>query len=163
MLAFGGPAALPAAADVFKCRGDAVSPVYQDTPCAKGRELRDFQADPPNVSVVPFAKGAPAASVAPARTTTRHKTDSDSAHAAKPHGKPGIAPGNAGERRFLRSGMSDAEVIARVGPPDIRTGNIDSRGGARWSYLPTDGDPGMITTLHFRAGVVADVERKPAR
>ena len=43
---------------VYKCLLDDGRVFYQDTPCAPGRELRDFDKDPANVSVVPFTQPA---------------------------------------------------------------------------------------------------------
>lgn len=162
-------APLPAIADLYKCVGDDSAPVYQDTPCRPGRELRDFQSDPATVSVVPFAKPAPAAkSAAPAAAatppperTTRHKTFEPKV--LRHSGKPAVAPGKTAERRFLHAGMSEAEVLAKIGAPDIRSGGSSRKSGARWSYLPADGDPGMITTLHFQAGQVTQIDRQPSR
>lgn len=154
-----------ARADVYKCLGDNSQAVYQDSPCPKGRELRDFQADPATVSVVPFT---PPPDVAPPPSkgkAKRERKGPTAEHTApeRTRGKSAMPRGVASERRFLHQGMSDAEVLARIGPPDIKTGNTDSRSGARWSYLPTDGDPGTITTLRFQSGQVTQIERTPSR
>ncbi|MEP7062285.1 MAG: DUF4124 domain-containing protein [Betaproteobacteria bacterium] len=161
-------AASPAHADIYKCLGDNSQPVYQDNPCRAGRELRDFQADPATVSVIPFvtSPSAPAPAATARKTTKREQAASGNAPAPKSsraRGKQNLPAGDASERRFLHAGMSEAEVIARIGAPDIRSGGSGRRGGARWSYLPTDGDPGMITTLHFQAGEVTQIDRKPSR
>ncbi len=55
--------------------------------------------------------------------------------------------------------MTEAEVLARLGSPDVTTGNAKS-GTVRWTYLPTDGDPETITALVLTKGTVTDVERK---
>ena len=57
-------AVLPAAAEVFKCAGPGNVPVYQDTPCPAGRELRNFQTNPPEITVLP-APDRPAETRAP--------------------------------------------------------------------------------------------------
>ncbi len=60
-------AAAGAGANVYKCQGGAGSGVvYQDEPCPPGRELRNFDADPPDLSVINggFAR-APAAAEKP--------------------------------------------------------------------------------------------------
>jgi hypothetical protein len=152
-----------ASADIYKCLGDNSQPVYQDSPCPKGRELRDFAVDPPTVSVVPFTP--PPAEAPPPSAKGKSKRERKSAAAAseRPRGKSAAPRGVASERRFLHAGMSDAEVMARIGPPDIKSGNTDSRSGARWSYLPTDGDPGTITTVHFQSGQVTQIDRTPSR
>ena len=70
--------------------------------------------------------------------------------------------GNAAERRFVHNGMSEAEVVMRIGRPDVRT-----KGGAkspqRWSYFPAAGDADTMTTLTLAGGKVVDVERRVAR
>jgi len=73
---------------------------------------------------------------------------------------------NAGERRFITSGMSEGEVLMKIGAPDSRS--EDSGGGAkvvvqRWIYLPTAGDPQTITTIVMKAGKVEEVQRQVAR
>ena len=67
------------------------------------------------------------------------------------------------ERKFIREGMSEGEVLAKIGKPDSET--LDSSGGAavtvkRWIYLPTEGDQQTITTIVLKEGKVASVERK---
>ena len=55
--------------------------------------------------------------------------------------------------------MSEAEVVARLGTPDMTVG---AKGAAspRWTYMPAPGDPETITTLMFAKGVLVDIERK---
>src|SRR6266513_1285932 len=36
-------------AQVYKCAGEGGHPVYQEMPCTKGKELRNFQNDPPEI------------------------------------------------------------------------------------------------------------------
>ncbi|MEO8849069.1 MAG: DUF4124 domain-containing protein [Casimicrobiaceae bacterium] len=154
-------------ADIYKCSGTDGQPVYQDSPCAAGRELRNFQTDPATVSVVPFDVTPVTPPPAPVKETTRRARATHDGVDAKPGRKARAASrlpaGNASERKFLYAGMSDAEILARIGPPDVRSGNAEGRGGARWSYLPADGDAGMITTLHLQGGKVTQVDRKPVR
>ena len=145
--------AMPAAGGVYKCQGDDGRPIYQDGPCAKGRELRDFDKDPPTVSILPsgVSPGASTASVAPPpraskdRTSTRLPKSSTS--------------GNPADRKFLSTGLKEGEVIARIGRPDVRSGGKS----ARWTYLPVPGDPHTVTTLTFDQGRLVDVERKVMR
>src|SRR6516165_635991 len=40
-------------ADVYKCAGENGRPVYQEMPCSTGKELRNFQTDPPEITVLP--------------------------------------------------------------------------------------------------------------
>lgn len=141
-------------AAVFKCAGDgAGGVVYQDLPCGPGRELRNFDTDPPPLTVLPAtpASAAPAArgrSDEPVKTRDAAATQAGDARAA--------------ERRFVKSGMSEAEVLQRIGRPDVTSGGT-RKSGRRWAYLPAPGDPGTITTLTFQGGSVVDVERKLVR
>ncbi len=73
---------------------------------------------------------------------------------------------DAGERRFLRDGMSEGEVLMKVGRPDSQS--VDSSEGAkvketRWIYFPAPGDAQTITTLKLRDGRVVEVRREIAR
>jgi hypothetical protein len=144
--------ALPLHAAVYKCARDKGGVVYQDTACAPGKELRNLDADPATLSVVP---GTPV----PAGK-------SPSATAAKPErvqtGTVKVNGGSALERKFLRTGMSEAEVILKVGRPDVESKGR-SKEGRRWAYLPAAGDPDTLTTLTFAGGNVARVERKVVR
>jgi hypothetical protein len=150
-LAHAAPAATTAA--VYKCAGpDGV--VYQDTACAPGTELRNFATDPPDLTIVPGAsppapgsRGAPVAGRPP-------KTPGRDVMPVR-----GRAASNAAERRFIRVGMTAAEVVSRIGRPDMSA--RDKHGpGSRWSYLPRPEDAGTITTLIVVDGRVVDVERK---
>jgi hypothetical protein len=142
-------------AAVFKCSAEGGGIVYQDVECQPGKELRNFDTDPPNVSIVPGLpesrpapppKAAPAPRAAAERRTAKEKpTDT-----------------KAAGRRFAQIGMSEAEVVERFGRPEV-----DSRSrrgqGKQWSYLPGPGDPETITTLTIVGGKVTDVERKIVR
>jgi hypothetical protein len=134
--------AAPAQAAVYKCTNEKGGVIYQDTACAPGTEMGSFAASPPRANVVPgtsppAAKGAAAANPAPAP----------------------VRGGNAAERRLLQVGMSEAEVIQKVGRPDVED-KANAKAGARWSYMPTSGDPDTLTTLTFAGGKVTAVERK---
>jgi hypothetical protein len=135
-------AVAPADAQVYKCAGAGTQPVYQDAPCPPGRELRNFAADPATVSVIPI-RPVPG-------TTTR---------AVTPAG-PRLKNASAADRKDRsRAGMHEGEVLARVGPPDLKSGG-SGRKLARWSYMPADRDPQTITTVVFEYGKVVEVERK---
>src|SRR5581483_11533990 len=69
--------------------------------------------------------------------------------------------GNAAERKFLMPGISEGEVIARIGRPDVSTSG--GRKIVRWTYLPAPEDPGTMTTLTFDLGRLVEVERKVIR
>jgi len=58
--------------------------------------------------------------------------------------------GNPGDRKHLRAGMSEGEVVARIGPPDLTTGK--GRRLARWTWMPVPGDPDTITVVLFDVG-----------
>ncbi len=146
----------PPDATVYKCTGAAGSVVYQDSSCAAGTELRNFATDPPTLSIIP--------GVTPARPPATPPASS-----AKARGDRVAIPvraresvGNAGDRRYIRVGMSQAEVLQRVGRPDVDARNPRGK-GQRWSYLPRSGDANTITTVTLVDGKVADVERKIVR
>ena len=70
------------------------------------------------------------------------------------------------ERRFICVGMSEGEVLQKIGRPDSES--IDSGGAAketvkRWIYLPAEGDPQTITTVVFKNGQVFQVTREISR
>ena len=70
------------------------------------------------------------------------------------------------DRKFIREGMSEGEVLMKIGKPDSESN--DSGGGAkvvlkRWIYLPSPGDPQMVTTLTIREGKVTEVSRQMSR
>jgi hypothetical protein len=147
-----------AAAGVYKCVDvDGKQPIYQDSPCPAGRELRNFDTDPAEVSVIPFREVpsitttpvAPKAAKAPPATK-----------AAKKNEVPAVA--DIAQRKFIKPGMSEGEVVARIGNPDMTSGG-KGRKTTRWSYLPAPGDPQTITNVVFDYGIVIDVERKVMR
>ena len=70
------------------------------------------------------------------------------------------------DRRFIREGMSEGEVLMKIGRPDSESN--DSGGGAkvaikRWIYFPTPNDPQTVTTITIRDGRVTEVSRQFAR
>lgn len=145
----------PALAQVYKCAGEGGIPIYQETPCSPGKELRNFQTDPPEITILPARRpaGTPPADVIREVPPKNAKADKDAKVS-----KAGNAA-NAGERAHLRVGMTEAEVLARVGNPDVTVG---SRGttSPRWSYMPAPGDPETTTMLQFNKGVVVDIDRR---
>lgn len=73
---------------------------------------------------------------------------------------------DAGDRRFITTGMSEGEVLMKIGKPDSQS--EDSGGGAkvsvrRWIYLPAAGDSQTITTIVMKDGKVERVDRQVAR
>lgn len=150
--------AAPAQATVYKCLLDNGRVFYQDAPCAPGRELRNFDQDPANVSVVPFARPP---NPAPARSTAKKVRTEAGRKTPGKAGKPPAHPGDPAQRKFLRPGMTEGEVLARVGPPDMTSGR--NRKGQRWTYMPASEDPHTITNLQFEGGRLVDIERKVIR
>lgn len=142
-------------AAVFKCAVEGGGTVYQDTQCQPGKELRNFDTDPPNVSIVP---GLPESRPAPPPKAVPAPRAAAPARAAKEK----ASDSKVAARRFAQIGMSEAEVIERFGRPEV-----DSRSrrgqGKQWSYLPGPDDPETITTLTIVGGKVTDVERKIVR
>jgi hypothetical protein len=73
---------------------------------------------------------------------------------------------DANERKFIREGMGEGEVLLKIGKPDHEA-FIRVVGGQpeekAWSYFPHARDPQTLTVVTFHAGVVTRVERKIAR
>jgi hypothetical protein len=145
--------AAPAAHAIFKCAG-ATGPIYQDDPCPPGKELRNFETDPPNLSIIPGQPG----STAPREAAARSSSEPKSAKAGK-NGKNGKTRGDPAERKHVRVGMSEAELLMRLGTPDVTSGNKQKR-SLRWTWLPVEGDADTITTVTLVNGSVTDVDRK---
>lgn len=144
-----------AAVGVWKCQGRDRVPVYQDKPCDPGSELKDLTAEPPALSVVPLAIPSEAARQRPAAK-----------HVDKPPARPRRAEapaprGDANERRFVHEGMSEGEVLLRLGPPDLASPKSARK--ARWTFLPAPGDPQTMTLVQFEDGRVVHVERRVVR
>lgn len=152
---------------IYKCRGTGSVPLYQQQPCPPGASLRDLVQDPANVSVIPFhgarpapgpaakvprpGRSAPVASRAPS-----HRFDKRKAEAEHRTSDAAVV-----ERRHLKDGMSDGEVLARLGTPDLQSG----KGGRkmRWTYMPAPGDAQTVTQVHFVDGRVVSVDRTTLR
>jgi hypothetical protein len=150
-LAIGAPGACALAAGVYKCAGDTTGvPVYQGTPCAPGRELRDLTDAPSTLSVVPFAR-------APPPPATRTRPEKPPKAPAKDKARPA---GDAGERRYVSEGMSEGQVLARLGAPDLKSGRGRTM---RWTYLPAPADRQTVTVLRFEDGQVVSVDRRILR
>ena len=102
---------------IYKCSGAAGSVAYQDAPCAPGTELRNFATDPPTLSVIPGTP-VPGATSVP-RAAARPERVNASSGSRTMSGRMSMA----NERRFIQVGMSQAEVIQRIGKPDIDAKN----------------------------------------
>jgi hypothetical protein len=73
---------------------------------------------------------------------------------------------DAAERKFIRAGMAEAEVLVKIGKPDHES--VTSGGGARvaektWTYLPHSRDPQTLTVVTIQAGKVSAVDRTVSR
>ena len=150
---------------IYKCQGAGSAPVYQQQPCAPGATLRDLVQDPATVSVIPFEGAPPSLAARPTRgakasasrsTQRPEKVDKRKVEAERRTSDMAVT-----ERRHVKDGMSDGEVLARLGPPDLQSG----KGGRkmRWTYMPVPGDPHTVTQVHFADGRVVSVDRTTMR
>jgi hypothetical protein len=152
---------------LYKCARDDGTVMYQDDPCKRGKELRDFERDPATVSVVPFGVAPEAGSVpsqgsrASSKAAGSSRASSERAATSGRGARKVEAARNPAERKFLVPGIGEGEVMARIGRPDMSTGA--GRKTVRWTYLPAPEDPQTITTLTFELGRLIQVERKVVR
>jgi len=144
-----------ACATMYKCAGDNKQPIYQDSPCPAGKELRNFDVSPVEITVLPGPDLPVTAPNAPSAKTPKAPPSAESTRSMLKSRDPA-------DRRFIHPGMTEAEVTAKIGPPDMTTGG-KNRKAARWSYLPAPGDPHTITTITFDDGKVVEVDRKMAQ
>ena len=73
---------------------------------------------------------------------------------------------DARERKFIREGMSEGEVLFKIGKPDHEAFIRVVRGEPEektWTYFPDSRDPQTLTILTFHAGVVSRIDRKISR
>jgi hypothetical protein len=77
---------------------------------------------------------------------------------------------NAGERRFIRTGMHAAEVRRKFGAPDEIARPMSANGkrpdraaSQQWIYHPADDDAQTTTIVTVRHGMVLHVDRKVTR
>jgi len=161
-LLIGGAAAwlAPAAASVIRCVGPDGRISYQDKSCPNGapgipvdatpnrgfefatrQQIEKASRPPPEEAQLPRPRAA--------RARVVHK------------------PPNAGERRFIRTGMHSAEVRRRFGKPDeiaqpVSAGakRTERNASRQWIYMPADDAPQTTTTLTVRNGLVLHVDRK---
>ena len=73
---------------------------------------------------------------------------------------------DARERRFIRKGMGEGEVVLKIGKPDHEAFHRDVRGEPKektLSYFPHARDPQTSTIVTLHAGVVTRVDRKISR
>ena len=153
VLQAGGSAALgatlsPALASIHKCIGPGGT-VYQDRPCGAAGLAREGDVAEAPLSVLP----APS----PTRRIERREPAAKPPRSERLRRREAPRSGNPAERRHLRVGMSEGEVLARVGPPDLTTGK--GRRQSRWTWMPVPGDPDTITVVLFDVGRAIEVER----
>jgi len=73
---------------------------------------------------------------------------------------------DAGERKFIRKGMAEGEVVLKLGKPDHEALQRVVRGQPEeksWTYFPHVRDPQTLTIITFHAGLVTRIDRKIAR
>lgn len=73
---------------------------------------------------------------------------------------------DAKERKFIREGMAEGEVLYKIGKPDHESILRSERGKPEekaWTYFPGYGDAQTLTIVTFRSGLVARVDRKISR
>ncbi|MEP7181747.1 MAG: hypothetical protein ABI886_06150 [Betaproteobacteria bacterium] len=138
-------------AAVYKCAGNGDVPVYQETPCPPGKALRDFQTDPPDITVLPGPAGPAKAQKPAARPPPEAKAPKEA--------RPARAGGDATDRKHLKTGMTAGEVRARVGAPETTTG-VKGGKAEHWTWLPAPGDPDTVTTITLSNGVVTEIDRR---
>ncbi|MEO8485101.1 MAG: hypothetical protein ABI585_02075 [Betaproteobacteria bacterium] len=133
---------------VHKCVGPA-GVVYQDRPCGSDATSRPDDVADASLSVLP----------APPRASTIERRAAPARPPRVERVRRAEFPlaGNPAERRHLRVGMSEGEVIARAGMPDLTTGK--GRKQSRWTWMPAAGDPDTITVVLFETGRAVEVER----
>jgi hypothetical protein len=156
-----GALSMPAAAAVLRCQTPDGRISYQDSSCPNGARGEPVDATPNrgfrfatekeiNKAMRPLPEERP-------RPVRSSKT------------KVRVAV-NAGERRFITSGVTSGEVRQRIGAPDhvaYRTPAAAKRrsgdASQQWVYLPATDDPQTTTTLTIKGGVVTQVERRVTR
>ena len=77
-----------------------------------------------------------------------------------------VLAADASERKFISKGMTEGEVLARIGKPDNES---EVSGGAAkvvekvWTYFPHPDDAQTLTTITIRNGRVVAIERTISR
>jgi hypothetical protein len=73
---------------------------------------------------------------------------------------------DAAERKYIREGMGEGEVLFKIGKPDHEAFTSIVKGEPEektWTYFPHPQDYQTMTIVTFRAGQVARVDRKIQR
>ncbi len=96
------------------------APVYQEMPCPPGKELRNFQTDPPEITVLPGSRPGANPTVTP---TSRGESERNRRQSREARQAGQAASGDPSERKHARIGMTEAEVLGEARPPDVTTGS----------------------------------------
>jgi hypothetical protein len=70
------------------------------------------------------------------------------------------------DRGFLGKGISEGEVVLKIGKPDHEALVASVKGQPEektWTYFPHYRDPQTLTIITLRGGVVTNIERKISR
>lgn len=73
---------------------------------------------------------------------------------------------DAAERKFIREGMGEGEVLLKIGKPDHEAFIANVKGQPEqktWTYFPDSKDPQTLTIVTFHSGVVSRIDRKISR
>ena len=73
---------------------------------------------------------------------------------------------DAAERKFIREGMGEGEVLVKIGKPDHEAFVRVVRGQPEektWTYFPDARDWQTLTIVSFHGGVVSRIDRKISR
>jgi hypothetical protein len=73
---------------------------------------------------------------------------------------------DARERGFIDEGMTEAEVLSRIGKPDYEGFIMNVRGRPEvkvWTYMPHYRDPQTLTIITFNARIVEKIDRQIVR
>lgn len=167
-----GAAGAVAAAGVHKCV-DSGRITYSGVACPPGASTVPGPLPPINVISAPDPDKSSLPDAKLSRRSTRGAAPAENPRRARSSSARAPPAGQAAERRFVSMGMSDAEVIARVGRPDRvlggTGGSIGGRPGSgrgarsRWLYLPAPGDSDSMTVVELEGSVVVNVERRLVR
>ena len=81
-------------------------------------------------------------------------------------GSTAATAADAAERKFIREGMPEGEVLLKIGKPDHEAFVRNVKGEPEkktWTYFPHYRDPQTLTLVTLHAGLVARIDRKIAR
>ena len=76
------------------------------------------------------------------------------------------AAADAVERKFIRAGMEEGQVLLKIGKPDhesVTSGNGAEVVEKKWTYFPAVRDAQTMTVITIRNGTVSAVDRKISR